>query len=74
MKNWINYITSIFIFCLLHVTSFAQEKAVGVEMADAFRSEGKIYIVVGVVLIILIGVFVMLFRLEKRIKQLEHDA
>ncbi|MEQ9229694.1 MAG: CcmD family protein [Cyclobacteriaceae bacterium] len=42
-----------------------------VEMADGFRSEGKIYVVVGVILIILIGLFVYLFRMDRRIKKLE---
>ena len=39
-----------------------------VEMADAFRSDGKIYVVVLVALIILVGIFFYLFRIEGKIK------
>ena len=38
-----------------------------VEMADNFRSEGKIYVVILVALIILIGIFLYLYRIEKKI-------
>ena len=41
-----------------------------VEMADAFRSDGKIYVVVLVALIILVGIFFYLFRIEGKIKDL----
>ena len=43
---------------------------VQVEMADAFRSEGKIYVVVLVALIILVGIFFYLFRIEEKIKDI----
>ena len=39
-----------------------------VEMADAFRSDGKIYVVVLVALIILVGIFFYLFRIEGKLK------
>ncbi len=42
-----------------------------IPMADQFRQEGKIYVVVGVILILLVGFFVFLFRTERRIKKLE---
>ncbi|MEQ8239994.1 MAG: CcmD family protein [Cyclobacteriaceae bacterium] len=42
-----------------------------IPMADAFRSDGKIYVVIVVMLIILVGLFVYLFRIEKGIKKLE---
>lgn len=44
-----------------------------VEMADNFRGEGKIYIVIGVILIILAGFFVLLFRLDNKTKKLEKE-
>lgn len=40
-------------------------------MADAFRSNGKIYVVVAVVVTILLGLFLYLFRLDRRISRLE---
>ena len=44
-----------------------------VEMADAFRSDGKIYVVVLVALIILVGMFFYLFRIEGKIKDLNKN-
>lgn len=43
-----------------------------VEMADTMRSEGKIYVVVGIILIVLIGLFIYLFLLDKKVKKLEN--
>lgn len=42
-----------------------------VEMADGFRSEGKIYIVIAIILVILGGFFFLLFKLDNRTKRLE---
>jgi CcmD family protein len=58
------------LFLLLLISplaSFGQE----VEMADSFRAEGKIYVVVAIVLIILIGLFAYLFFLDKKVTDLE---
>lgn len=43
------------------------------EMADAFRAEGKIYVVVAVILIIFIGLALLLFLLDRRITKLENE-
>jgi HAMP domain-containing protein len=58
--------------CLLWTTFWLQAQP-EVEMADDFRGEGKIYVVVGVILLILIGVFIQLFRLERKIKKMEEE-
>jgi uncharacterized membrane protein len=44
-----------------------------VEMADNMRKNGKIYVVVAVVLTILIGLFLYLLRLDKKISNLEKN-
>ncbi|MCX2744606.1 CcmD family protein [Mangrovivirga sp. M17] len=44
-----------------------------VAMADALRADGKIYVVVAVLLIILVGLFAYLFRVERKIKKLESE-
>jgi hypothetical protein len=44
-----------------------------VEMADQFRADGKIYVVISVVLLILIGLFIYLFSLSNKIARLEKD-
>jgi CcmD family protein len=46
---------------------FSQE----VEMADTMRSNGKIYVVVGIILIILIGLIIYLFLLDRKVSRLE---
>jgi hypothetical protein len=42
-----------------------------VEMADVMRSEGKIYVVVGIILIVLSLMFVYLFAIDRNVKKLE---
>lgn len=46
----------------------AQEE---IEMADNMRAEGKIYVVVAVVTIILIGLLLYVWRMDKKISLLE---
>ena len=58
---------------LLVIGSLAQAQS-EVEMADNFRGEGKIYVVVAVILIILLGVFIQLFRLERKVKKMEKET
>lgn len=41
------------------------------EMADTFRSEGKIYVVVAIVLIVLTGLILYLFLLDRKMNKLE---
>lgn len=53
---------------LLPLASNAQEK---VEMADVMRSNGKIYVIVGIILIVLTGLFVYLFSIDRKITGLE---
>ncbi len=51
---------------------FAQSNSV--EMADTLRSNGKIYVVVAVIVIILVGLLIYLFALDKRLKMLEKKS
>ena len=48
----------------------AQQK---VDMADTMRSNGKIYVVVAVLVIILLGLFIYLIRLDRKIGKLEKE-
>lgn len=41
------------------------------EMADVMRSEGKIYVVVAIMLVILIGLLFFLYRMDRKITDLE---
>lgn len=42
-----------------------------VEMADTMRSEGKIYVVVAILLVILVGLSAYLFVLDRKVSRLE---
>ena len=47
---------------------FGQEQ---VEMADGLRSEGKIYIVVGVLVTILLGIILYLIMIDRKVSDIE---
>jgi CcmD family protein len=54
---------------LINILSFAQNE--NAEMADLMRRDGKIYVVVAVILIIFIGIILYLVRLDRKISKLE---
>ena len=51
--------------------AYAQEK---VEMADGLRSNGKIYVVVAVLVIIFIGLFLFLINIDRKVSKLEKES
>lgn len=51
---------------IMSFTSFAE-----VEMADTMRSEGKIYVVVGVIMLLFVGILIYLFSIDKKLRKLE---
>ena len=60
----------LYLFLLMTISTIA--KAQDAEMADVMRSNGKIYVVVGIILIILIGLITYLFMLDRKITKLEN--
>jgi hypothetical protein len=62
------YILSIFLL-LSSFASFAQSNEV--QMADGFYKEGKIYVVITILAIVLVGVAIYLFSIERKLKKLE---
>lgn len=56
-------------FSFISLLGFSQ--AAEVEMADTMRANGKIYVVVGIILIVLIGFILYLFALDRKIGRLE---
>ena len=48
-------------------------KAQGTEMADQMKSNGKIYVVIAVMLTILAGLILYLIRLDRKISKLEKN-
>ncbi|MCE2734778.1 MAG: hypothetical protein LW821_15595 [Flammeovirgaceae bacterium] len=70
MKNIFQKIVAI-LFLLVSGTLHAQTTEV--EMADAFRADGKIYVVVAMVLIILAGFFVYLILVDRKLSRIEKE-
>ncbi|MCL6260694.1 CcmD family protein [Aquiflexum sp. TKW24L] len=75
MKKWI--VLMFMAFCL---NAFGQEKIEinendyqnsGVEMADVMRSEGKIYVLVGIIGIVLSGILVYVISTDRKVARLE---
>ncbi len=65
--------TSLRIFGLL-LWAFGAQAEPAVEMADQFRADGKIYVVVAVALLILLGLLGYVLYLDQKIKGLEDKA
>ena len=57
---------------LYSIVLFAQNN--DIEMADRMRSNGKIYVVFAVALTILIGIFLYLIRLDRKLSRLEKES
>jgi len=55
-------------FALLSLMSFAQDGS-----NDVMRSNGKIYVVVAVVTVIMIGIFIYLLNLDRKISRIEKN-
>lgn len=62
-------IIALFTLLLFSFTAFAQTEQP--EMADAMRSNGKIYVVVVVCLVILLGLLGYVIRIDRRLSKLE---
>lgn len=60
-------IGSLLTLFLLCTPGFSQE----VEMADTMRSEGKIYVVVSIILVILGGLIFYLYTIDRKATRLE---
>jgi membrane protein DedA with SNARE-associated domain len=68
----IKYLAALIISLLVTLINYAQDDKV--EMADTMRSNGRIYVVVAVVVLILVGLFLYLLRLDKKITNLEKNS
>ena len=65
MKRLINSL----LLALLPFLTMAQD----VEMADVMRNNGKIYVVVGVISIIFVGIAVYLITIDRRLTKIEKE-
>jgi ABC-type spermidine/putrescine transport system permease subunit II len=60
----------ILLFCSVFVHAQSATTA-PVEMADGMRSDGKIYVVVGVLVIILFGLLAYLISVDRKVSRVE---
>ncbi len=63
----------LFITLITHTLVRAQSTS-GVDMADTMRSNGKIYVVVAVILTIFAGIIIYLVRLDRKLSRLEKET
>ena len=68
-------IKKIGVLTLLSATSLSVlAQSSSVEMADGLRSSGMIYVVVSVMSVILAGVLVFLFSIDKKVSKLDKNG
>lgn len=65
---------NIFLLFLVLLATITEGFAQNVEMAEGLRSSGKIYVVVGVLCIIFIGIVVYLMNLDNKLAQLKKEV
>ena len=72
MKNYSVQTFLLFLFIILPFSILAQENEI--KMADVMRSNGKIYVVVAAILVILAGLLIFLIRIDKKVNRLEKKS
>ncbi len=65
--NKFNKILALVFFSTIALSASAQEA----EMADTMRANGKIYVVVAIVLVILLGLISYLISIDRKVRNLE---
>lgn len=65
-----NKFLGVVLLLLLSTATFSQSE---VEMADTMRSNGKIYVIVAIILIVLTGLVLYLFLLDRKISRIERE-
>ena len=63
-----------FLFILFCTATAAAQENSSVAMADTMRSNGKIYVVVAVILTIFAGIIIYLVRLDRKMTRLEKET
>ena len=68
MRNKIHYLLLLLAGIILSTQTFAQENLAA---ETPMRSNGKIYVVLAICITILLGLFIYLLSIERKIKQIE---
>ena len=66
--NWTKLLTTLSL-----LLAFTSTRAQKIAMADEMRSNGKIFVVVGVIALVFLGVVGYLIHLDQRVKKLEKE-
>jgi hypothetical protein len=68
MRNRIHYLLLLLVGIILSTQTFAQENLIA---ENPMRSNGKIYVVLAICITILLGLFIYLLSIDRKIKQIE---
>jgi len=68
MKKLVSLV--IMVLCFVAVKA---QSGQDVEMADTMRSSGKIYVVIGTIVIVFTGLAIYLFSIDRRLKKIEKE-
>lgn len=69
LRDCFSTIAMTIFLALMPILTFAQD----VEMADLLHENGKIYVVVGVIAIIFVGIVVYLVTIDRRLTKIEKE-
>ena len=77
-NNWLNQFLRRAVLALAAgllplYSALAQAPEAGPEMADALRQDGKIYVVVAVIVVILVGMIAYLVSIDRKVSRLEKE-
>jgi hypothetical protein len=72
-KGLRNFLCAMGVLFVNYQAVFSQSTETSVPMADTFRAEGKIYVVVGSFLLIMAGLLTFILLTERRVKRLENE-
>jgi hypothetical protein len=65
---------ALLVLCLLNLAVMAQDNATVKANEDVMRSNGKLYVVVAVIVTIVTGIFLYLINLDRKISRLEKQT
>lgn len=72
MYNKLQKLVLLFCSGIWGLPVWAQDTSKPVEMADQFRANGKIYVVIAVLVVILLGLLLYVAKLDRKITRLEN--
>lgn len=68
MNKWLTIILALFVLFVPNILG-AQD----VDMADSFRKDGKIYVVVLVTAVVFLGIVIYLISIDRKLRKMEQE-